>query len=62
MVWCRAVFLQPVLEYPSPAHFVCLPRLSHLIQLIMETVRPEVGVSDIGTHMCAVLGERHGEV
>ncbi len=52
---------------PSPAHFVCLPHLSHLIQLIsslVETARPEVGVSDIGRHKkCEVLlGVLHGEV
>ncbi len=47
-------------KHPCPAHVVCLPHLSHLIQLIsslVETVRPEMGMSDIGRHKkCAVLG------
>ncbi len=51
---------------PSPAYFVCLSHLSHLVQLIsslVETARPEVGVSDIGRHTKrAVLGVLHGEV
>ncbi len=49
----KAVVLKPVLKYPSLAHFVCLPHLSHLIQLIsslVETTRLEVGVSDTGRH------------
>ncbi len=36
---------------PSPAHFVCLPYLTHLIQLIsslVETARHDLGVSDKG--------------
>ncbi len=36
---------------PSPAHFVCLPYLTHLIPLIsslVETARHELGVSDKG--------------
>ncbi len=51
---------------PSPAHFVCLPHRSHLIQQmssLVETAKPEVGVSDIGRHKkCAVLWVLHGEV
>ncbi len=34
-------------KHPCPAHFVCLPYQTHLIQLIrVETARPELGVSD----------------
>ncbi len=36
---------------PSPAHFVCLPYLTHLIQLIsslVENARHDLGVSDKG--------------
>jgi len=36
---------------PTAAHFVCLPHLTHLIQLIsslVETARLELGVSDEG--------------
>ncbi len=46
-----AVVLKPVLENPLPCTFGYHPHLSHLIQLIsslVETARPEVGVSDKG--------------
>jgi len=39
----RPVVLKPVLDTTSPAHFVCLPHLSLLIQLtslLVETARP----------------------
>ncbi len=38
-------------KHPCPAHFVCLPYQTHLIQLIsssVETARPELGVPDKG--------------
>ncbi len=38
-------------KHPCPAHFVCLPYQTHLIQLIsslVETARPELGVFDKG--------------
>ncbi len=38
-------------KHPCPAHFVCLPYQTHLIQLIsslIETARPELGVFDKG--------------
>ncbi len=38
-------------KHPCPAHFACLPYQTHLIQLIcslVETARPELGVSDKG--------------
>ncbi len=51
---------------PRPAHVVCLPHLSHLIQLIsslVQTARPAVAVSDIERHTtCVVLGVLHGEL
>ncbi len=58
--WLGTTALNLSWSTPSPAHFACLPHLSHLIQLIsslVEPARPEVGVSDIGRHTkCAVLG------
>ncbi len=57
-------FLRLLLGIPSPAHLYV--SLSHLIQLIsslVETARPEVGVSDIARHTkCTVLGVLYGEV
>ncbi len=47
---------------PSPAHFVCLPYLTHLIQLIsslVETARHKLGVSDEGD-IQNVQGSRTG--
>ncbi len=41
-------------KHPCPAHFACLPYQTHLIQLIsslVDTARPELGVSDKGD-MC----------
>ncbi len=38
-------------KHPCPAHFVCIPYQTHLIQfisLLVETARPELGVSDKG--------------
>ncbi len=38
-------------KHPCPAHFVCLPYQTHLIQLISslaETARPELGVFEKG--------------
>ncbi|XP_052461224.1 rabenosyn-5-like isoform X3 [Carassius gibelio] len=46
--YLRQLFSNLSWSTPSPEHFVCLPHLSHLIQLIsslLETARPEVGVS-----------------
>ncbi len=54
-----------LLGTPSPAHFVCLPHITpdSIISSLMETARPEEGVSDIGRHTkCAVLGVLHGAV
>ncbi len=58
--WAEQWFSNLSWSTSSPAHFVCLLHLSHLIQLIsssVETARPEVSVSDTGRHTkCAVLG------
>ncbi len=43
-----AVVFKPC-KHTCPAHFVCLPYQTHLIQLIsllVESARPELGVSD----------------
>ncbi len=60
---CKSVVLNMSRSTPSPAHFVCLSHLIQLISLLVETARPEIGVSDLGRHTkCAVLGVLHGEV
>ncbi len=51
------VFKTGPVSTPNTADSLCLPHLSHLIQLIsslVETARPEMGVSD--TYKRAVLG------
>ncbi len=43
-----AVVLKPVLGPPTTAYFVCLPHLTHLIQVIsssVESARLEMGVA-----------------
>ncbi len=47
-------------KHPCPAHVVCLPYQTHLIQLIssvVETARPELGVSHKGA-WCLCLQDR----
>jgi len=47
------------LRTSNTVHSVCLPHLTHLIQLIsslIETARPKLGVSDKGDTKHAVLG------
>ncbi len=46
-------FFKPVQETPIPAYFVCLPNLTHLIiSSLIETARPELGVSDKSVIQC----------
>ncbi len=64
-LYCRAVVFKPVLQAPCSAHFVCLPYQTHLIQLIsslIETARPESGVSDKGDIQMCRAGVLVGQV
>ncbi len=44
----RSVVFKPVPGDPSTAHFAFLPHLTHLISSLVETARPELGVTDKG--------------
>ncbi len=52
-------------KHPCPAHFVCVPYQAHLIQLIsslVETARPELGVSTRDTYKMCREGVLVGQV